>query len=116
MEVNEDSASSFEMRFDQIKRIIASQKKITETFHEGWDLSVYWGQLPLFSDCVRLGFMGYASTKDYNSAAKPSLRGSSTQLVVDNRSVIIWTEDNKDLLFDEIQKAFTTLSWKEDNE
>lgn len=96
----------------QIKSILSTQKLIKATEFCSWCIKIYWGQLPTFSDVMQLGFSGYAITDDINKALPPDLESTDgTQVVIGERSVIIWSASSEDELVGKINKAFKKLQW-----
>ena len=98
---------------EKIKSILETQKLIKSSMFDKWCVKIYWGQLPTVSEVTQLGFSGYAITDDINNACAPDLTSSDgTQVVVGERSVIIWSAGSEEELGEKIKHAFKLFKWR----
>ncbi len=99
----------------EIDAIISSQRLIKEQHHNNWHLKAYWGQVPNEGreNVKRLGFCGYAISKELSKSSQPDLsNGCGTQVIIDQLSVIVWSSDTERGLDEKIKQTFKNFEWR----
>ena len=106
------NSTDLEKNQDKIKSILKSQTLLKQQTFKNRCVKMYWGQIPLLSDVINLGFSGYAITEDFSSAEKPDLSsGNGTQIVIGHKSVIIWSASSQEELVEKIKQTFNAMEW-----